>query len=89
MNLVTNHEFENNPNSYDLILSDMTMPIFTGIQLILKAKKIRPDTKTVICTGFSELISEQKAKALGIDAYLMKPVSFKKLGEIVRKALDE
>jgi len=80
--------FENAPDDFDLVVTDLTMPNMTGVQLSQKLKKIRPDIPIIICTGFSEHLSSEKARVLGIDGFIMKPVVMKNLAEIIRKALD-
>jgi len=77
------------PQDFDLILTDQTMPRLTGDQLVLEMKKIRPDIPIILCTGFSNMIDEIKARALGIDAFLMKPVLRKELVETIRNVLDK
>ena len=76
------------PRDFDLVITDQTMPYLTGDQLVLGMKKIRPDMPVILCTGFSVMIDETKAGALGIDAFLMKPVLRKELVETIRKVLD-
>lgn len=76
------------PRDFDLVITDQTMPYLTGDQLVLGMKKIRPDMPIILCTGFSVMIDEIKARALGIDAFLMKPVLRKELVETIRKVLD-
>jgi len=73
---------------FDLVITDQTMPYLTGDQLVLGMKKIRPEIPIILCTGFSVIIDEIKARALGIDAFLMKPVLRKELVETIRKVLD-
>lgn len=80
--------FRESPEKFDLIFTDMTMPQMTGVELSTKARRIRPDIPIVLCTGFSELITEEKAKAIGIQGYIMKPVAIKEMAEVVRMALD-
>ncbi|TFG37821.1 MAG: transporter substrate-binding domain-containing protein, partial [Desulfobacterales bacterium] len=58
--------FQSNPQDFDLVITDMTMPRMTGAELAKKILQIRPDMPIVLCTGFSEQISEEKAKSLGI-----------------------
>jgi len=77
------------PSAFDLLITDMTMPHLTGLELTTKALAIRSDLPIILCTGFSELINKEQARALGIRAYLMKPVSVYELALAVRKALDE
>ena len=66
----------------------MTMPNMTGIELTSRLKEIRYDIPVIICTGFSEMIDEDKAKYMGISAYLMKPILKNELVGAIRKVLD-
>ena len=77
------------PQEIDLVVTDMTMPNMTGAELSQKLLKIRPDIPIILCTGFSELIDKEKATALGIQEYLMKPVGRNDLAKTVRKVLDK
>lgn len=81
--------FENHPDKFKLIITDMTMPDLTGVELIQKIQTINPDMPIILCTGFSELINEEKAKHLGISKYLMKPITEKDIAEVIREALDK
>ncbi|MFA6498903.1 MAG: PAS domain S-box protein [Desulfurivibrionaceae bacterium] len=78
---------EQDPKAFDLLITDMTMPHLTGFELAQKALAIRPDLPIILCTGFSELLNKEQAQALGIRAYLMKPVSVRELGLAVREVL--
>jgi YesN/AraC family two-component response regulator len=80
--------FNAKPDRFDLVITDMTMPNMTGDQLAKKMMKIRPDIPIILCTGFSERITETRAKRIGIRSYLMKPVTERNLGDIVRKVLE-
>ncbi|HIJ89816.1 MAG: GAF domain-containing protein [Desulfobulbaceae bacterium] len=80
---------EHDPTAFDLMITDMTMPGLTGFELARKALAISPDLPVILCTGFSELINKEQAQAMGIRAYLMKPVSVRELANTVRKGLDE
>ncbi len=79
--------FTADPSAYDLILTDMTMPKMNGAILTEKILAIRPDMPIILCTGFSELINERKARSLGVKAFAMKPLVRKSIAELVRKAL--
>lgn len=81
-------DFKNQPESYDLVISDMTMPNFTGIQLAKEIKSIRQDIPFIICTGFSDQINKHNIKELGIDAYISKPVLKNDIACLIRKLLD-
>ena len=81
--------FAQQPEAFDLVITDMAMPKMTGIELAKKILERRPDFPVILCTGFSQMINEEKAKSLGIKAYLMKPVLKSKLAASVRQALGE
>lgn len=80
--------FKSNPLSFDLVISDTTMPDLTGDILATKVKKIRPDIPFILLSGFSERVNRETAKAIGASDFLMKPIIKKTLAEAVRKALD-
>ena len=81
--------FRSAPAQFDLVMTDMTMPGLTGLDLSREMLQIRSDIPIVLCTGYSELVTEQKAKELGIREFLMKPFSLKDMAGTVRKVLDE
>jgi two-component system, cell cycle sensor histidine kinase and response regulator CckA len=76
-----------NPASWDLLLTDQTMPIMTGDLLAAKARELVPDMPVIICSGFSERLNEKSAKALGVKAFLQKPVASSTLLTEIAKAL--
>jgi CheY-like chemotaxis protein len=75
------------PDRFDLVITDMTMPNMTGVQLTQKLIEIRSDIPVIICTGFSEKISEHKASTMGIRGYVMKPVIRSELAKKIREVL--
>jgi PAS domain S-box-containing protein len=81
--------FRSNPDSFDLVVTDMTMPRMTGDQLADELINIRSDIPVILCTGFSEKMSEKKAASLGIRGFIMKPVGLSDLSATVRKVLDD
>jgi signal transduction histidine kinase len=80
--------FQREPEGVDLVLTDMTMPGLTGDQLAQKMLAVRPDIPIVLCTGFSIKIDEASAKALGIRAYINKPILRGDLATALRNVLD-
>ena len=80
--------FKANPERFDLIISDMTMPQITGGKLAQEALKIRPDIPVIVCTGFSEKLSEEQAQRIGIRAFLFKPLLMRELAEKVKEAIE-
>jgi len=77
------------PDKFDLVITDTTMPNMTGIELARKLMEIRSDIPIIICTGFSEKISSDKARAMGIRGYVMKPVVKSELAKRIREVLDQ
>ncbi|MGC8493063.1 MAG: response regulator [Syntrophobacteraceae bacterium] len=74
---------------FDLVITDMTMPHLTGADLVIELSKLRSGTPVILMTGFSEKIDAEKAKKLGVQGFLMKPVELKDLAHLVRKVLDK
>ncbi|MBU0961103.1 MAG: response regulator, partial [Proteobacteria bacterium] len=83
------HTFMHKPESFDLLITDLTMPRITGMQLAREALNIRADIPIILCSGFSELMNAEKAKSFGIREYIMKPIIKKDLAQVVRRVLDE
>jgi PAS domain S-box-containing protein len=81
--------FRADPTRFDLVITDMSMPNLTGIQLAGELITIRPNIPIILCTGFSQRIKSKKAEALGLRAILMKPVGMKDLAQRIREVLDE
>ncbi len=81
--------FSEHSDIFDLVITDMTMPKMTGDKLAQGIKEVRPDIPVILCTGFSELVDEETAKALGISAYVTKPIIGQTFSRTVRNALDE
>ncbi|MBW1768825.1 MAG: response regulator [Deltaproteobacteria bacterium] len=80
--------FRAEPGRFDLVITDMTMPKMTGDKLAQELMKIRPDIPVILCTEHSRLVSEEKAKEIGIKAFVMKPILKRDMAESVRKVLD-
>ena len=81
--------FQNEPNTFDLVLCDQTMPGMTGEDLSRRLLQIRPDIPIILCTGYSSLISETKAKAMGIKGFALKPLTSKDLAMLIRQVLGK
>jgi CheY-like chemotaxis protein len=81
--------FRVNPDKFDMVITDMAMPNLSGDKLASELVKIRPDIPILLCTGFSEKISEESTKALGIKGFLMKPIVKNDLAKKIRNVLDK
>jgi CheY-like chemotaxis protein len=82
-------DFREAPDSFDLLLTDLTMPKLTGIELCAEVKKIRQDLPTILFTGYSEKVSRRSADKVGIDDYCKKPVSLKELSQVVGRLINK
>ncbi len=80
--------FKSRPETYDLVITDQTMPHMTGIELAGEILKIRKDTPIILCSGFAEEIDESAAKTAGIKECIAKPVAFRQLAETISKILN-
>lgn len=76
------------PDSFDLVITDMTMPHMTGDKLAVEIKKIKPEIPVMLCTGYSKKISPETIDEMGIDALFFKPVLHQKIAVSVRNILD-
>jgi CheY-like chemotaxis protein len=75
--------FSANPEKFDVVVTDQTMPGLTGVELAKKLIALRPGLPVVLCTGYSEIVSAEIAKSMGVAEYLTKPVDFEKLKRII------
>ncbi len=80
--------FSGQPDDFDLVIIDMTMPKITGDHLAVELMRIRPGIPVILSTGYSNKINEKKALEMGIKAFLYKPLSLKELSLTIRKVLD-
>ena len=80
--------FEADPHAVDLVITDMTMPGLTGDQVVRAVHDRRPDLPIIMCTGFSENITPEKAQALGARKLMMKPLLVGDLARTIRELLD-
>jgi CheY-like chemotaxis protein len=81
--------FRANPDKFDLVITDMTMPKMTGDKLAAELIRIRPGIPVLLCTGYSESLTHEKIKSLGIKGLLKKPIVIKDLAEKIREVLDK
>ena len=79
--------FQNNPDSFAAVITDQTMPTMTGGVLAEKMLQIRPNLPIILCTGYSNLINEEQARAIGIKGFIMKPVTMQALGSLLKAVL--
>ncbi|MEE8398028.1 MAG: ATP-binding protein, partial [Desulfobacterales bacterium] len=80
--------FKAQPDKYDLVITDQTMPHLTGQMLARELVAIRPGIPIILCTGHSDSVNEDKMEAVGIRALVMKPISMAEIANAIRDVLD-
>ncbi len=81
--------FSENPSQFDLVMTDQTMPFMTGENLGKEMMRIRPDISVILCTGYTDFISSEKAIVMGFRGFIMKPFTVREGAELVRSVLDQ
>ena len=79
--------FREQSATIDLVITDMTMPGMTGLHLTSEIKKLSPEKPVLLCTGFNEQLTKEKAEAAGIFEILMKPFTSIELSQAIKKSL--
>ncbi|MBU4002631.1 MAG: response regulator, partial [Proteobacteria bacterium] len=80
--------FQKQHAKFNLVVTDLTMPFMSGEELAKEILSIRSDMPIIMCTGFSEVVSPEKAKKIGVKEYIMKPFLHEELAATIRKVLD-
>ena len=81
--------FRAQPDQFDLVITDQTMPGLTGVNLAQAIFAIQQNMPIILCTGYSTTISKKKALAMGIREFVMKPMLKNDIASLIRKVLDE
>ncbi len=79
--------FSAKPTGFDLVLSDMTMPRTSGVELLRRIREQRPEIPVILMTGFAGLLNEKELKRYGIDEFIIKPLTAQELGGTIRRCL--
>ncbi|MCG8618097.1 MAG: cache domain-containing protein, partial [Desulfobacterales bacterium] len=79
--------FKTDSGNYDLVVSDMTMPELTGLQLAREIKQVSPDIPFIICTGFNDQVSAETVDALDIQGFIQKPVLKSEMSRVIHRSL--
>lgn len=75
------------PGQFDVIITDMTMPQMTGVELARRVMEVRPDMPVILCTGYSAHVDKERAQRLGIRGFMMKPCTLRMFGETLHRVL--
>lgn len=81
--------FGANPQAYDVVITDQTMPGMNGVELAKKILSVREDTPIILCTGYSETVSPERAREVGIREFVMKPITRDEMAQAIRRALEQ
>ncbi len=81
-------KFKASPDGFQVVVSDQTMPGMSGAEMAVEILKLKPELPIILCTGYSSTISPDKAKALGIRDFVMKPLSGRDLAKMIRAIID-
>jgi PAS domain S-box-containing protein len=81
--------FKKNPQDFDLVIADQTMPQMTGLELAQELLALRPELPIILVTGFSQVVTPEKAKAAGVREFIMKPLSISELTNAISQALGK
>ncbi|MBU4129794.1 MAG: PAS domain S-box protein [Proteobacteria bacterium] len=81
--------FRSCPDAFDLVMSDLAMPNMSGDKLSAELIKIRSDIPILLCTGFSDTLSEEKMASIGIHGLILKPIVGKDLSRKIREVLNK
>jgi len=82
-------QFLQDPQDWDLVVTDQSMPGMTGARLVAEIRRLRPDLPAVLCAGSSRGLDQGDPEVDGFDEFLFKPVSAELLGDVVRRVLDQ
>jgi PAS domain S-box-containing protein len=75
--------FRKAPESFDLVMTDLTMPGVDGKTLAMEVLAIRPEMPVILSTGYSESFPPDAAKKIGIREYIHKPVDWNRLSVVI------
>jgi len=81
-------DFLEHPLDFDVLLTDLTMPGLSGADLAEKVLAVRPDLPIVMTTGYGRVMSEERARELGLRPLLYKPFTMVALGDAIQDALS-
>ena len=81
--------FRSNPDNFDLLITDQTMPELTGLELSQQVRTIRPEFPIILCTGYSSKTSQEEVEKSAVTAFCMKPLERSALATVVRRVLDD
>lgn len=80
--------FLENPEGFDILISDCSMPQMTGFDLAADALRVRPDLPVILVSGFVRPQDREAAKSIGVEHLIVKPATVDELAQLLREVLD-
>ena len=80
--------FEEKSEDYDLVITDMGMPVLTGLELMEKIKAVRPETPVILCTGYSQYVTVDNYRKMGLSGFITKPFNAESIAREVYRILE-
>lgn len=77
------------PDKFDMVITDQTMPEMTGLDMSKKMLQERPDVPIILCTGYSTMVNEEVAKSHGLKGFALKPVTMGTFSRLIRDIFDD
>ena len=81
--------FREQPDGFDLVITDQAMPHMSGCELARELLSVRPSLPIILCTGFSDSVDDDRARAAGIRGFILKPIRLQELSGMIRALLQE
>lgn len=75
--------------NFGVMILDLRLPGITGIDVLKKARTLKPDIKSIVITAYPTMLTQEEAAKLGAIDYLVKPIFPDKLEELIRETLGE
>ena len=76
------------PDRFQLVITDMTMPQLSGDEMAECIQAIRPGMPIILCSGYSERVDHARSRQLGIRRFLEKPIRHDDMAQAIRSILD-
>jgi CheY-like chemotaxis protein len=87
--IVALEAFQEEPDEFDLVITDQTMPNMTGTQLAKEIIAIKPDIPVILCSGYPENVNQEEVRSIGIKKFITKPISKQDITTLIREVLDK
>ena len=87
--IVALEAFQEEPDEFDLVITDQTMPNMTGTQLARELIAIKPDIPVILCSGYPENVNLEEVQSIGIKKFITKPISKQDITALIREVLDK